>query len=136
MIAKTDPCRLSELVSAAITVISVLNEATLLSIVIRSVVPHVLIHDPDGVQAPLARGLCLAAPLHRGVVLRRLLHQELGMLPVEEAFVVHAFRDPEHHLWLLSHSTKYPIEQELFRVVILIAEIHYVACLMLWLMMH
>jgi hypothetical protein len=52
------------------------------------------------------------------------------MLPVEEAFVIHAFIDPEYHFWLLCHSTKDAIKQELFRVVILIAEIQYVACLM------
>ena len=59
------------------------------------------------------------------------------MLPVEEAFVVHTFIDPEYHLWLLGHSTKDAIKQELFRVVILIAEIQYVACLLaLGVMMH
>jgi hypothetical protein len=55
-------------------VVSILNEATLLAIIIRSVVSHVLIHDPDRVKAPLARGLCLAASIHRGVVLRWFLH--------------------------------------------------------------
>jgi hypothetical protein len=59
------------------------------------------------------------------------------MLPVEEAFVIHAFIDPKNHLWLLGHSSKDAIKQELFRVVILIAEIQYVACLLaLCVMMH
>ena len=50
------------------------------------------------------------------------------MLPVEEAFVIKPFIDPEHHLWLLGHSSKDAIKQELLRVVILIAaEIYYVA---------
>ena len=53
------------------------------------------------------------------------------MLPVEEAFVIHAFIDPEYHFWLLGHSSKDAIKQELFRVVILIAEIQYVASLLL-----
>jgi hypothetical protein len=46
MIPKTCPCRLGKLVSAT-CVVSILNEATLLAIIIRSVVSHVLIHDPD-----------------------------------------------------------------------------------------
>lgn len=136
LIPKASPCRLGELVSAA-SVVTVLNEATLLPIVIRSVVSHVLVHDTDGVEAPLARGLCLAAPIHRGVMLRRFLHEKLGMLPIQEAFVIHAFIDPKYHLWLLRHSSKNTIKEELFRVVILIAEIQNVACLLvLGLMMH
>jgi len=81
LIPKASPCRLGELVRAA-SVVTVLNEATLLPIVIRSVVSHVLVHDTDGVETPLARGLRLAAPIHRGIVLRRFLHEKLGMLPV------------------------------------------------------
>jgi hypothetical protein len=81
LIPKASPCRLGELVSAA-SVVTALNEATLLPIVIRSVVSHVVVHDTDGVEAPLARCLCLAAPIHRGIVLRRFLHEKLGMLPV------------------------------------------------------
>ena len=124
---KACPGRLGELVGAAGVVTT---EATLLPIVIRSVVSHVLVHDTDGVEAPLARGLRLAAPIHRGVVLRRFLHEQFGMLPVQKAFVIHAFIDPEYHLWLLRHSSKNAIKEELFRVVILIAEIQNVASLL------
>ena len=127
---KACPGRLGELVGAASVVTTVLNEATLLPIVIRSVVSHVLVHDTDGVEAPLARGLRLAAPIHRGVVLRWFLHEQFGMLPVQKAFVIHAFIDPEYHLWFLRHSSKNAIKEELFRVVILIAEIQNVASLL------
>ena len=54
--------------------VSMLHEATLLSIVIRSVVSHVLIYHTDRVEAPLARSLCLTDPINWGIVLRWFLH--------------------------------------------------------------